>query len=298
MQWSHAARLKAMVMRSAAGFLGGEDTEAVMSMFQHPSQGIQMLSACGVDWARYGFPSISLGARHAASLMATRVPLHHAEELRVPWNVWWLNIPTGLLTMPSQQTGRDLELNGLLVAAAPTGDFRVMICSPETLACICTSSPARMASADAGDLSYQSEEVDIHTTHDYTCSIRFRRIAGLAGRLIVGVMIELGVQHPALQQVSPTNSPPRTPRGEPKCTNFVLTRDVKIDCRQSIIEFVAGRSSNRPTVQVLVRGHWKRQSCGPRASERRWTFIEPYWRGPEDAPIAVREHVLVPEVAS
>jgi hypothetical protein len=45
-----------------------------------------------------------------------------------------------------------------------------------------------------------------------------------------------------------------------------------------------------PSVQCLVRGHWKRQPCGHELQDRKWIQIEPYWRGPEDAPIAVRSH--------
>lgn len=34
------------------------------------------------------------------------------------------------------------------------------------------------------------------------------------------------------------------------------------------------------------------QVCGPANAERRLTWVEPYWRGPEDAQIPVRSHVV------
>jgi hypothetical protein len=37
--------------------------------------------------------------------------------------------------------------------------------------------------------------------------------------------------------------------------------------------------------RVIVRGHWRRQACGPNHSERRLTWIDQHLRGPEDAEI-------------
>jgi hypothetical protein len=38
-------------------------------------------------------------------------------------------------------------------------------------------------------------------------------------------------------------------------------------------------------VRSLTSGHWKRQACGEKGKERKLIWIEPYWRGPEAAPI-------------
>lgn len=38
-------------------------------------------------------------------------------------------------------------------------------------------------------------------------------------------------------------------------------------------------------VRTLVSGHWKMQPCGPKQSERKLIRIEPFWRGPLDAPV-------------
>ena len=38
------------------------------------------------------------------------------------------------------------------------------------------------------------------------------------------------------------------------------------------------------TVRTLVTGHWRRQVCGPRNTERKLIFVRPFWRGPEGAP--------------
>lgn len=38
------------------------------------------------------------------------------------------------------------------------------------------------------------------------------------------------------------------------------------------------------TVRTLVTGHWRRQVCGPRNTERKLIWIRPFWRGPDGAP--------------
>jgi len=53
-----------------------------------------------------------------------------------------------------------------------------------------------------------------------------------------------------------------------------------------------GRAGGRLSVQSFVRGHWKRQRHGEGGLLTKFIFVEPYWRGPEDASIAVRAHVL------
>jgi hypothetical protein len=32
--------------------------------------------------------------------------------------------------------------------------------------------------------------------------------------------------------------------------------------------------------RFVVRGHWRRQPCGPGRAERRWLWIQPHWKGP------------------
>jgi hypothetical protein len=39
--------------------------------------------------------------------------------------------------------------------------------------------------------------------------------------------------------------------------------------------------------RFMVRGHWRRQACGPGMKERRLKWIAPYWKGPESATAAL-----------
>lgn len=71
-----------------------------------------------------------------------------------------------------------------------------------------------------------------------------------------------------------------------------LTRDVKVDCRQHVRDYIRGASDRTLSVQHMVRGHWKMQKHGEGGAQRKFIHVEPYWRGPDDAPIALRNHVL------
>jgi len=46
------------------------------------------------------------------------------------------------------------------------------------------------------------------------------------------------------------------------------------------------------TVRTLVSGHWKRQVFGEGRAFRKWIFISPFWRGPDDAPESNPRRVL------
>ncbi len=71
-----------------------------------------------------------------------------------------------------------------------------------------------------------------------------------------------------------------------------LLREVKVDCRASITAYISGERSAAPSVQTLVRGHFQRYHVGKGGAGIVWRQKEPYWKGPEDAPVAVRPHRL------
>lgn len=83
-----------------------------------------------------------------------------------------------------------------------------------------------------------------------------------------------------------------TRHGPPPHRRFVLTQPVRHDFRRAVRQYSRHGKGRVTNVQCVVSGHWKMQPYGPGRSERKRIFIEPYWRGPEDAPIALRPHKL------
>jgi hypothetical protein len=46
------------------------------------------------------------------------------------------------------------------------------------------------------------------------------------------------------------------------------------------------------TVRTLVSGHWRNQVCGAGGLDRKTIWIEPFWRGPEAAPLTEKRAMV------
>jgi len=51
-------------------------------------------------------------------------------------------------------------------------------------------------------------------------------------------------------------------------------------------------TGSKVTVRTLAAGHWRRVAHGEGRKQRRMTWIEPYWRGPEMGVVSRKKHVL------
>lgn len=51
-------------------------------------------------------------------------------------------------------------------------------------------------------------------------------------------------------------------------------------------------TGSKVAVRTLAAGHWKHVVHGAGRKERRLTWIEPYWRGPDLGPVSQKKHVL------
>jgi hypothetical protein len=229
-------------------------------------------------WALCGFPRVVMGHKHAATLMATNTQPSSVGAIAPPWDSLLIDIPAGILTCIHNDAPAVVGVScfsdvALMFLISDSGDVvGGDVTTSGSLASLgnCTPYPS---GSDADE-----------------CAARQRE---MVSRLVFGVCLELTEHRPSAEHRRTGTRPVKCdPRGEPVTWTYTLTRDVKVDCRQAVRDYVAGTRSTAPTVQCLVRGHWKRQACGPKLTERKFIFVEPYWRGPEDAPIASRAHVL------
>jgi hypothetical protein len=123
-------------------------------------------------------------------------------------------------------------------------------------------------------------------------SDRAGRVMLLARRLVAGLLYT--VQHTSHFHVRERS---RTERGEPRGgppqhRNVFIGRPLPIDCRPQVRAYLVGDVRSAPSVQSLVRGHYKRQVVGVARGGRKVIWVEPYWRGPEDAPILARPRLI------
>lgn len=87
----------------------------------------------------------------------------------------------------------------------------------------------------------------------------------------------------------------RARAGTPQHRLVVVGRPISVDARPAIEDFLASTTTKArkpPNVQSLVVGHYRRQPCGERNTARKIVWIQPFWRGPEDAPILTRPRLL------
>jgi hypothetical protein len=237
-----------------------------------------------VQWAKSGLPQIVLGHRLAASLMATSMERANAEHVCLPWKAFAIVVPDRLVSAPSPGSGATEFITGAHVTRFSDGCVSVFATSDSG----CVWSAGIRHVRDLGDIDALWERGS-RSLRDADV-----RALGCLDRLILGTCAELST--PEASRAIAQHAGSEADRGEgrlsPSVWSYTLRREVRVDCREAIRAFVNG-GGRRPNVQTLVRGHWKRQHHGPRAELVKWIAVEPYWRGPEEAPIAVRSHRLM-----
>ncbi len=257
-------------------------------------------------WTANGLPLIEPSHKLAASLMATSIPseitAHGALETS-PWSTFAVMIPSNLVRISAVGKGGDScvfwEPDTVFVETCD--DFtRLLIFSIKgSFLTWCFSELAEMGESTHDEFEeelwsmYSSGEVSdvkpVGTTAE-RMAVSNARAQALISRLVAGVCLEL--DQPKYREVIAEGRKTGEARKSktPKAWTFKLTRDVKVDCREWVRAYVRGDSESRPYVQSLVRGHHKLQAHGPGSLLRKRIHIEPYWRGDEDAPIAVKTH--------
>jgi hypothetical protein len=272
------------------------------------------------DWAKCGFPLLQCVPKLGESFMQTRVPADCLPELSAPWPTMVIQLPSNALRAHDLTPGNGWEvpeyIDWVILKNSPSEDPRHLELGVQSTHCNWNLWPVTAAIGLGGVLRIRS----VAEMAEMTESLEARpgdifgnpRLVELDGRdadmkldaqastarmmlrFVLGCLLEMSDTAVAESfRKQKQKGPPVADRGrEPKSWVFRLSRDVKIDCR----EWVRGASERGDkrmmTIQSLVRGHWK-----PKLSEKlgRPVHIEPYWRGPEDAPIAVRSHILAKE---
>lgn len=242
-------------------------------------------------WAGLGCPHVVLGHKLAASLMATATPEEVAEGLTLPWPAFVIAVPERLLEIPApgaasasvHEIGYVCVLSsddGIALFVRNRGDDQfLLVKTARTLGEVVEGPDSE------GELDLLPEGTPVDQIH--------RRAIAMVIRLVIGVALEmLDPERVRRPKDTTIKSKSVKKRGDdaPSLLTYTLVRDVVVDCRDAVREHLSGRRSGKLSVQVLVRGHWKRQAFGRSRQERRVIHVEPYWRGPEDAPIALRAH--------
>lgn len=251
-------------------------------------------------WADQAFPVIRMGHRYAAALMSTKIP---KLDIRPPWKAFVIEVPEGLLWSSDEDGTRcpivlikcwyhkNLTADGGLrdalsftAISLPGGDK-----SPPTLQRYCQS----IEELQSGEIQEDVHD-DLRSAFAIDLDDGDERTLAALTRLVLNSCLAMSnpedVKPMGKHPTGWTKGPGRS--DEPLLRAFMLGRDVKVDCRPALKDYLDGRKRSLMTVQFLVRGHWRNQAFGEGLQQRKSIWIEPHWKGPEDALILSRGHQL------
>jgi len=265
----------------------------------------------GPRWVDGACTTINVGHKLLAALAVTDIAAESYADIKLPWPAFSVNVPSGALPLHESYEVRRirfLHMRAATVMGADT-DHRGMF----------YGDPA--AHGGLHDIAHilveTTEGTKLHVNRNGDNALRRllfeddrrpprvvkeellepldseeERLMLAVRRILVGLIYT--VQH-TTNWKERTRTSKRTPKqrnGPPDHRDIVLTAPIKFDVRQGLFDWLRHGNGKHspPSVQLLVKGHYKRQAHGPGRSERKVIWIEPYWRGPEDAPIRNRSY--------
>jgi len=211
----------------------------------------------GHHWRLSAFARLEISHKLAAALCCTDVPPD--VEVRAPWGAWSLVLPDGLLS------SQDCELRRIWIIGTDPVEF----------------------------VDYRGEI----SMFELTCGPEgSEAFAGIVRNLIRGACLALSNpedfrkenQHGPTARASHKSNRHGPP--DLQQARFLLSAPVKVDLREHLRGVLSGRKGASPTVQFLVRGHWRNQAHGPKNTLRKTMWIQPFWKGPEESRILLRQH--------
>lgn len=224
----------------------------------------------GLKWRKDNYARVSVGHKLTSALMLTHCPSEM--EVRSPWEHWILDVPPGLCKYRISESGNSF----VRPDSNEFGDeYNVEICC---ILCRGTN-PYKLILRVKNDM-FCSVDVTEHKHKELLTSY------------IKGVCLSIHDRKNVKEKSWAKKS--NKFRGEPEWygRSYILSRPVSIDFREEILNIFNGLKKDGPKVQFPVRGHWRDQACGKSLKDRKTIWIEPFWKGPEDARILLRGYCV------
>jgi hypothetical protein len=235
-------------------------------------------------WYDCAWPTVELSREHAAALMATSIP---DQEIEPPWPAFLLRVPPRLLYMTDG--ARDVE-----ISAAYVGRYAIQQKLLWYIALHSTHSPLVLFRdrLPFSNLLEHQGGVEVFDERERRSSLD-ERTMDMAVRLVINFCQALS-EPSASGELCHYSSGLRRPcdGSEALRKTFKWLPPVKVKCADAIRDWCRTGIGTPRTVRWLTRGHWRNQACGPGLSERRATWIEPYWNNVSSEIVATRKHVV------
>lgn len=253
-------------------------------------------------WAEQAYPTVTMGEKFCAALMATRIPTDMLDEVKAPWKAFVIEVPGRMLSIFDGDAMQRTRITRIIVQHYenhPEDPWR-WIALGEKGQHVWRTGFASQIIHPVQFRKHEKVHYEIGSDQWENDLHRDERLYVLISRLVLNVC--LAVSDPddpdMVKQVGSSHRKHAEKqregrRGPPEQRVFQVGKPINLDCREAIQEYVEGeRAAHELKIQSLVRGHYKRQAHGPKLSLRRKQWIMPYWRGPEDGPILTRPHVF------
>jgi hypothetical protein len=268
-------------------------------------------------WAVDAFQRITTTHTFAAALMCSDPDRASIELLEKQWRAFLVIVPNGLIVLHDANGNPIFELTRILVAVDDANAKMQFLYEPQnslretaravglvvfngmrgdSLAHILTEQ-VRHEEYSKRFVTVEGKIVSENTKDAYSIGEE-QRAHALMQRLVAGLL--LAMQSPenfkarSVARVIAARKGGR--EGAPEHRYIHVGRSLIIDLREQVKNYLRHGSNKRghgpPTVQVLVRGHYRRQVHGEGRLLRKVIWIEPFWRGPEEAVISVRPKKL------
>lgn len=259
----------------------------------------EAVASFGAKWAVHAFQRIMTTHTFGAALMCSDADRSALEDIEMQWQAFMVVLPNGLLSYFDEDQGVQAEYNRILVASFDDQATLVLVNqgagrASQRLVVNMASSIASLLDIDRNLDMQSSVGADPPTEVNQA---RLRRVMIMAKRLVAGLLLSLQHQDNFKSKTVPARTGrPGRDEAEPAHRVVMVGRPLNIDCRPAAKDFIANGSPKRkgapPAVQYVVRGHFKRQVIGVARSGRKVIWVQPYWKGPIEAPILTRPKMV------
>ncbi len=271
-----------------------------------------MLVMGAARWADQAFPLIRLaGHRYTAALAATTI--NDDIDVRPPWKAFMIALPSGMFST-TNGNGEQVEISCILVdtidgylmenldaSRVPTAETeRTLLWSITALAKDSSVDlhrwRQRLSQLLESDVPFAD---DPFNPLDMKVGEQDERTIQVIVRLALNVCLAMSDPRMVRQMGSHPKGWEKGPGREekfPVYRTYRVGEAIEFDCRKALSDYLSCKTDREVKVQMLVRGHWKRQVHGLGRAERKVIWIMPYWRGNAEAEILVRPHIVGKDV--
>lgn len=252
-------------------------------------------------WAEAGFPTVKVSPKFAAASMCTKALPEVLDDLKPPWRGFVIEMPREEVLYQFNSEGKPMPVALILVLWADNynsetnadGNWSVILVSESDGLC---THRTRSRSRNLCEIYSEADDpvpwVTMENKDDQSLM--------LAGRVVVSTICALTNPETVVHSNSEVHRrwnqhPSRRLCDEPEARIFQITAPVNLDLVDFVRDYqldTKGGKTWKLTTQRMVCGHHKMQPFGKGHSQRKKIWIQPYWKGPSDAPIAVRPHKL------